>query len=751
MDLDLAQFHSSFFEESFEALDGMEAALLGLDVGAPDPERVNSIFRVAHSIKGGAGMFGFKDVASFTHTLETLLDELRSGRMAVTRDISDKLLLSVDVMRAMLTSVQRKEPVDMQKVADLQFDLEMIVAQGAGGAPAAAAPAATASPAPAAATAPAQAAAANGTATANANSGANAAQAGGPAAEGSNAAHWAIEFRALPELLLRGNDPIAIFSSLAELGKLTVVANMQAVPRLRSIDAERCYLTWTLELESDCARDEVDAAFEWAAVDCELTIKRVEAGASSAPAAVAPAAVVEVPVAAAPPVQVAEAPKVVEAAPKPVEAAVAAPAPAAAPASTAPAAAAPAPKPADAKEPAKAAAGGEHSSIRVSIEKIDELINTVGELVITQAMLSELGRKLDGSVAEQFRSGLNQLERNMRELQESVMRVRMLPISFTFSRFPRMVRDLAQRLGKQIELKMTGEQTELDKTVLEKIGDPLVHLVRNSIDHGIEAPDVRVKAGKSPTGIVHLDACHRGGHIAVEIRDDGNGLDKSRILAKARSRGLVGQNDVLTDEQVHELIFMPGFSTAEKTTDVSGRGVGMDVVRRNVKELGGKIEIASELGKGSRFIITLPLTLAIVDGQSVSVGSETYIVPLTSIVESLQLQPQSVNRLSGRGEVFSFRGDYLPIVRLHELFGIEPRATALHEGLIVVAEGDGRRIGLFVDELLGQQQVVIKSMEANYGPVDGVAGATILGDGSVALILDLSGLIRVAAGTARAA
>ncbi len=375
----------------------------------------------------------------------------------------------------------------------------------------------------------------------------------------------------------------------------------------------------------------------------------------------------------------------------------------------------------------------------------------MGELVITQAMLSELGRKLDGSLAEQFRSGLNQLERNMRELQESVMRVRMLPISFTFSRFPRMVRDLAQRLGKQIELKMTGEQTELDKTVLEKIGDPLVHLVRNSIDHGIEAPDARVKAGKSPTGIVHLDACHRGGHIAVEIRDDGNGLDKNRILAKARSRGLVGANDVLTDEQVHELIFMPGFSTAEKTTDVSGRGVGMDVVRRNVKELGGKIEIASELGKGSRFIITLPLTLAIVDGQSVSVGSETYIVPLTSIIESLQLQPQSVNRLSGRGEVFSFRGDYLPIVRLHELFGIEPRATALHEGLIVVAEGDGRRIGLFVDELLGQQQVVIKSMEANYGPIDGVAGATILGDGSVALILDLSGLIRVATRTARAA
>jgi two-component system, chemotaxis family, sensor kinase CheA len=734
MDLDLAQFHSSFFEESFEALDGMEAALLGLDVGAPDPERVNSIFRVAHSIKGGAGMFGFKDVASFTHTVETLLDEMRSGRMAVTRDISDKLLISVDVMRAMLTSVQRKEPVDMQKVADLQFDLEMIVAQGAGGAAAPAAPAAAA-----AAPAPAVAIASAAQPTA--------------AGSGSKAARWAIEFRALPELLLRGNDPIAIFVSLAELGKLTVGANLGSVPRLREIDAERCYLTWTLELESDCAREQVDAAFEWAAVDCELTIKRVEAGASNEPAAVAPAAAATpvAAVAAAPANATAPVAAVPAAAAETQAGAAAQPATAARADSAAPAPpAAPASKPA-AAEGKDAKAGGEHSSIRVSIEKIDELINTVGELVITQAMLSELGRKLDGSVAEQFRSGLNQLERNMRELQESVMRVRMLPISFTFSRFPRMVRDLAQRLGKQIELKMTGEQTELDKTVLEKIGDPLVHLVRNSIDHGIEAPDVRVKAGKSPTGIVHLDACHRGGHIAVEIRDDGNGLDKSRILAKARARGLVGPNDVLTDEQVHELIFMPGFSTAEKTTDVSGRGVGMDVVRRNVKELGGKIEIASELGKGSRFIITLPLTLAIVDGQSVSVGSETYIVPLTSIVESLQLQPQSVNRLSGRGEVFSFRGDYLPIVRLHELFGIEPRATALHEGLIVVAEGDGRRIGLFVDELLGQQQVVIKSMEANYGPVDGVAGATILGDGSVALILDLSGLIRVAAGTARAA
>jgi two-component system chemotaxis sensor kinase CheA len=729
-ELDLAQFHDTFFEESFEALDSMEAALLKLDVGAPNPEGVNTVFRVAHSIKGGAGMFGFTDVASFTHTLETLLDELRSARMQVTTYIADQLLLSVDVLRAMMRSVQRKEPIDMQRVADLQFDLEAIVASKGGSAPAAAC------------------------GSAGVASGANPRVGVVAGAEPIDTGlvtpvtGWEIGFRALPELLLRGNDPLAIFSSLAELGALQVAVNMDALPRLREMDAERCYLTWTLQLTADCSREQIDAAFDWAAGDCELTIRRrepqglegVQVMASAGPGAAPSQAASAEGAAAAAPQGTPAAPHDAGSTPGPAAAG------SAHPATPAPARAAAPTQGPDAPK----AAGAEHSSIRVSIEKIDELINTVGELVITQAMLSEVGRKLEGPFAEQFRSGLSQLERNMRELQESVMRVRMLPISFTFSRFPRMVRDLAQRLGKQIELKMTGEQTELDKTVLEKIGDPLVHLVRNSVDHGIESPQARIAAGKSPIGTVHLDACHRGGSIAVEIRDDGGGLDKSRILSKARSRGLVGANDVLTDDQVHELIFLPGFSTAEKTTDVSGRGVGMDVVRRNVKELGGNIEIASELGKGSRFIITLPLTLAIVDGQSVSVGTETYIVPLTSIIESLQLQSQSVSRLSGRGEVFSFRGDYLPIVRLHDVFGVKPRARALHEGLIVVAEGDGRRIGLFVDELLGQQQVVIKSMETNYGAIAGVAGATILGDGSVALILDLAGLIRVAAQRAAA-
>ena len=753
MTIDLTQFHDAFFEESFEALDSMEAALLKLDIGAPEPELINTIFRVAHSIKGGSATFGFSDIASFTHSLETLLDELRGGSMQVSLAISDLLLKSVDVMRAMLKSTQAKQPLDMQRVSDLQFDLELIIAQKN------AAPAPTvipeaiahlaAAPAPAASAAtPAPAPASNDTAPA-----APAAAVPPPAA----APGWEISFRPYRELFARGNDPLRMMRELAELGELTVHVDTSALPAFVDLEAQSCYLAWKIELDGDVADDAIKQVFEWAEGDCDLELRRK----GSAPIAIPPAPSADATPAAsdtatAPATGSASDAAVVDAIlsgkapiaadePEATPAAAVAHAAPAAPAPTAPATAAPALAAVkDAKPDSPVAAIGDSGSIRVSVEKIDELMNTVGELVITQAMLSQLGGGMEGPHAEKLRAGLAQLERNTRELQESVMRVRMLPISFVFSRFPRMVRDIAQRLGKQIDLKLTGEQTELDKTVLEKIGDPLVHLVRNSIDHGIEMPDARIAAGKPAAGTVHLDACHRGGNIAVEVSDDGGGLDKERILAKAKQRGLVGQNDVLTDEQIHELIFLPGFSTAEKTTDLSGRGVGMDVVRRNVKELGGKIELRSERGKGSRFIITLPLTLAIVDGQSVAVGSETYIIPLISIVESMRLKETSISRLSGHNEVFSFRGDYLPIIRLHELFGVEPRAKALHEGLVVIAEGDGRRVGLFVDDLLGQQQVVIKSLEANYGHVEGVSGATILGDGSVALILDVTGIIAAA-------
>lgn len=679
MALDLAQFHDAFFDESFEALDSMEAALLKLSIGAPEPDLVNTIFRVAHSIKGGSATFGFAEVASFTHTCETLLDELRSNRMQVSRYVTDLLLKSVDIMRDMLRAVQHKSPMDAQRVADLQFDLELAIAQNNSPAAAAAPPAHV--PAFVAETRVA------------------------PAAD---AHRWRIQFRPYPQLFVRGNDPLRMLRELAELGDLAVTACALTLPALGELDPESCYLSWDLTVDTEATREVIDQVFDWAEGDCELQIHDENAASAAVASSAAKAA-----------------------------------------------GSAPEAKASDASRPAIASATveqgetskqglGDGGSIRVSTEKIDELMNTVGELVITQSMLTQLGAKIPGSLAGELRTGLAQLERHVRELQESVMRVRMLPISFVFSRFPRMVRDLSQRLGKQIELKMTGDQTELDKTVLEKIGDPLVHLVRNSVDHGIETPDVRVAAGKPASGTIVLEAYHKGGNITVEVADDGGGLQKDRVLAKARASGLIGPNDTLSDEQVHELIFMAGFSTADQATDISGRGVGMDVVRRNIKELGGSIEVRSTAGRGSRFIITLPLTLAIVDGQSVSVGTETYIVPLITIIESLQLKPGEVNRVAGQHEVFWFRDSYVPIVRLHEVFGLQPRAGQLHEGLIMVVEGDGRRVGLFVDDLLGQQQVVIKSLETNFRRVDGVSGATILGDGAVALILDVPGLIRVA-------
>jgi len=391
---------------------------------------------------------------------------------------------------------------------------------------------------------------------------------------------------------------------------------------------------------------------------------------------------------------------------------------------------------------AASSSGTGETSIRVSIDKVDELINTVGELVITQSMLGQFGEveNLTNEHLDKLRDGLSQLERNTRELQESVMRIRMLPISFTFQRFPRLVHDLSNQLGKKVELKMSGEQTELDKTVMEKIGDPLVHLVRNSMDHGIESPDARIAAGKPAMGLVHLNAYHQGGNIVIEIKDDGGGLNKDKILAKARSSGLVAEDEHLSDEQIHDLIFQPGFSTADKVSDVSGRGVGMDVVRRNIRSLGGTVDVKSKQGEGSTFTIRLPLTLAILDGQLIRVGQEIYIVPLVSIIESVQVKKEKVNVISGRGEVYKLRDDYIPIVRLYHVFGLKADSISLDKGLLVVVEAEGKKVAMFVDELLAQQQVVIKSLETNYKKVEGLSGATILGDGTVALILDITGL-----------
>jgi two-component system, chemotaxis family, sensor kinase CheA len=683
MAIDMQQFHQVFFEESFEGLDAMESGLLNLDLGDVNADDINTIFRAAHSIKGGSGTFGFSAVSDFTHVMETLLDEMRDGRRKVTQPAIDVLLGSVDCLREMMQAISGGHDINQQSVNMHKQTLEDELQSGGHGGASVVASATAAVP------------------TASFDS-------------DSAIVGWTISFSPHKDMLKTGNDPVRIFRELAGLGDLTVTADLQGVPDLHELNPEDCHLSWRLNIGSAIPVQAIEEIFEWVEDDCDLALQAVYGNNRAAITVGNIAAAAET-----------------AAANKPATPAVKA-APAADSADSG--------KKTDSKPAAKAS-----SSIRVDTGKIDALINMVGELVITQSMLSLVGEHFDIAKLDQLKNGLSQLERHTRELQESVMNIRMLPISFVFSRFPRLAHDISSKLGKKIELKLVGENTEVDKTVVELLSDPLVHLVRNSLDHGIEMPDVRSAAGKPETGTVVLEAYHRGGNIVIEVRDDGKGLDKDKLRAKAIEKGLISPDAVLNDKQSYELIFMPGFSTAEQLTDISGRGVGMDVVRRNIQALGGNIEIISELGKGSTIAIHLPLTLAILDGQSIAVGDETYILPLGSIIESLNIKEELVNRVVGKGETFLLRGHYIPIIRLHDIFNVpQPKATRLTDGLLVVVEGQGERYGLFVDDLLGQQQVVIKSLEANYRRIEGVSAATILGDGSVALILDIPGLVRLA-------
>lgn len=688
MSIDMAQFHQVFFEESFEGLDVMESGLLNMDPGAADVEEINAIFRAAHSIKGGSGTFGFMNVSDFTHVMETLLDEMRDGRRQVAADAVEVLLQSVDVLREMLTAARDGGSADEARAKAQYAELQRVLADK--------------------------------------HAGDTAAEPAKPASPEIHEVHpvgWKIVFRPHPHLMRTGNDPLRIIRELATLGELTANCDISELPAFEEFEPEDSYLSWDLRLQEPADKSQIDDIFEWVEDDCDFAVVPVM------PEGYDPTATVAPPAASARVEPETQSKPHLSEVPPPEERRVTDE------------------RRNDAerrKAPAVAAAGGS-SSIRVDIHKIDALINMVGELVITQSMLGMLGEDFEISRVERLREGLTQLERHTRELQESVMQIRMVPISFSFSRFPRLVHDLSSKLNKKIDLKMSGENTEVDKTVIEKIGDPLVHLVRNSLDHGIEKPEERLAAGKPETGTVRLSASHRGGNIVIEIRDDGRGLPRDKILKKAVERGLVKADDILSDKDIYDLIFQPGFSTADQVSDVSGRGVGMDVVRRNINELGGAIEIESTPGKGSAIIIRLPLTLAILDGQTVRIGSETYIVPLVSIVESIQIQESMLNTVVGRGETFTLREEYLPVVRMHEVFGIENHdAKRLTDGILVVVEGEGRKCGLFVDDLLGQQQVVIKSLEANYRKVEGLSGATILGDGSVALILDIPGLMRLA-------
>ncbi|GAB3049201.1 chemotaxis protein CheA [Stenotrophomonas tumulicola] len=655
MSMDLQRFHATFFEESREGLDAMEAGLLALESGQQDAELINSVFRAAHSIKGGAGTFGFDAIAALTHVLETLLDELRAGKRALEADAVDAMLASVDVLRALLREAEHGQQADPESVAAIKARLETILS----GHPVAVAASAT------------------------------------PAAPEAGPEAWQIGFAPAPSMFMSGNDPLRIIRELEHLGPLQVQARMERLPGFEHLDPFEAHLAWDLGLVGPIKRSQIEDTFAWVVDDCELDIRAV-------------------------------APPSLATRPTPT------PAPATAPM---------APAPATPATVSVAATGNQEAetSIRVSVDKVDALINLVGELVITQAMLKQVSNAIDPAHAEQLFAGLDLLERNTRDLQEAVIGVRMLPVDAVFRRFPRLVRDLSSRLGKQVRLRTVGEGTELDKGLIEKIADPLVHLVRNSIDHGLEMPDVRRDAGKEETGTITLAASHQGGHIVIEVSDDGRGLDRQRILAKATENG-IAIPDNATDNQVWDLIFQPGFSTADAVTDLSGRGVGMDVVRRNIQALGGEVQIESRAGSGTRTLIRLPLTLAILDGMTVSVAGETLILPLAYVLEALQPQANDVRSMAGEGRVLRVRGEYLPIVSLSEYYGYAERRS--DESLVVVVEGDGQKIALEVDELVGQQQVVVKNIENNYRRIGGVSGATILGDGRVALIVDIGGLVR---------
>jgi two-component system chemotaxis sensor kinase CheA len=655
--IDMRQFHQTFFEESLEGLAGMETELLrlekaavanGHDGVAADPEILNTIFRAAHSVKGGSSTFGFDEVAAFAHVLESRLDDLRDGRLRPERRVISLLLLSVDCLRSLIIAARTGKDVDKNAIDAVRAQLESLK---------------------------------NDIATATA--------AAVPATpvRSSGTAHWDIVFRPHRRLFHNGNDPLRILRELSDLGELKVQADLSALPAWEQIDPEACYLAWTIELIGPVARETIAEAFSWVMDDCTLEIN-----------------------------------------PHPVQ-------------SLAPRSIA----------EAVASMDAHADTLRVSVPKVDALINTVGELVITQTMLSQLMTNFSFDNLSRLYAGIAQLERNTRELQESVMHIRMLPLSFAFNRLPRVVHDMSLKLEKKVELAIHGEQTEIDKTVIDRLIDPLLHLVRNSLDHGIEPPAARLAAGKPETGRIEIKAYQKGGNVVIEIRDDGRGLAYDRIFRKAVERGLIPASANPAPEEIAEMIFEPGFSTAETVSDVSGRGVGMDVVRNNIRGLGGTIEVASQPGQGACFTVRLPLTLAILDGLSVQVGAHTYILPLVSIVESVRINPEQISRPAGGAELYGLRKEYLPLLRLYELFRVEPRSTDLAQGLLVIVEADGKKAGLYVDDLLGQQQVVIKSLATHYRKVEGISAATILGDGTVAMILDVAGLIRLAhAGSGRA-
>jgi two-component system chemotaxis sensor kinase CheA len=705
MSIDMSQFYQVFFDETAEHLASMESLLLAFDPDAPDADQLNAIFRAAHSIKGGSGTFGFTDMADVTHILETLLDRIRKNEIAMTRKMVDVFLQAGDVLRGLLDAHQNGAIADEAASVEVCAKLERLTNKNP--------------------------------------TGDRGQQSKGKAQSSSGAA---VE---LPPAFVQHTYQIQFFKTPSTFPSETHLKNLlEELSNIGKIDNQQITTdTVTLSLTASTSEATLREIFSFFLEPQQLTI--VELGGNSRSDVEQGYGFFTEPEAIKSGIENAQGygffaePEAIKSG---VENAqgygffieVENKAPTPLPALTARKDEIPGRR---ATDKVVAAAEGE-SSIRVSVRKVDKLVNLVGELVITQAMLAETISNMDPVLHERLVNGLAQLERNTRDLQESVMSVRMMPISLVFSRFQRVVRDGSVKLNKSVQLKIIGESTELDKGLIEKISDPLTHLVRNSLDHGIELPDVRIAKGKDPQGTITLRAAHQGGSIVIEVSDDGAGLNRERILAKAREKGMP-VSDNMSDADVWQMIFAPGFSTAAVVTDVSGRGVGMDVVKRNIESISGRIEIASQHGQGSSMTIRLPLTLAILDGLSIAVGDQIYIVPLGFISESVQPDPADIKEISGQGEVVHVRGEYLPLIALHKLFNIQPRITNPTEGILVLLETDGKKIALFVDELVGQHQVVIKSLETNYRKVPGISGATIMGDGRVAMIIDVGSLIKL--------
>ncbi|HDG1684321.1 TPA: chemotaxis protein CheA [Kluyvera cryocrescens] len=658
MSMDISDFYQTFFDEADELLADMEQHLLNLVVDDPDAEQLNAIFRAAHSIKGGAGTFGFTILQETTHLMENLLDEARRGEMQLNTDIINLFLETKDIMQEQLDAYKSSSEPDAASFEYICNALRQLALEAKGES--------------------VPSVAGNARLSVVANSPQDDADEVQATAEGGKTQ--------ITLSRLKSGEPEMLEEELGNLATLSQVS--------KTADS------LTAILEGDVNQDDIVAVLCFVIEADQIEFSTVTAVAQAEP-------IVEEEVIAAP----IDLPIAVNG---------------------------PAPSPRVEREK-PAARSNESTSIRVAVEKVDQLINLVGELVITQSMLAQRSNALDPVSHGDLITSMGQLQRNARDLQESVMSIRMMPMEYVFSRFPRLVRDLASKLGKQVELTQIGSSTELDKSLIERIIDPLTHLVRNSLDHGIESPEARLAAGKSAVGNLILSAEHQGGNICIEVTDDGAGLNRERILAKAMSQGM-SVSESMTDEEVGMLIFAPGFSTAEQVTDVSGRGVGMDVVKRNIQEMGGHVEIKSKQGAGTTIRILLPLTLAILDGMSVKVSEEVFILPLNAVMESLQPREEDLHPLAGGERVLEVRGEYLPLVELWKAFDVQGAKTEATQGIVVILQSAGRRYALLVDQLIGQHQVVVKNLESNYRKVPGISAATILGDGSVALIVDVSAL-----------